>query len=149
MSKLTKLTRLRLWLLDHLPAGVIARPAEWFLASLCLLTGPPILLGISEPKSVQTLLWAPIFTGWGAAMTLGGLGLACGLSSYKRTPGGNWTITRVPCYRLGLRLLGLSAGLYAVAVLIAGGLDALFAAVITLAFAGMCWVRLLSLGHPR
>lgn len=137
--------RVKGWLLAHLPAGLLARPAEWFLAILCLLSGPPILLGRSTPRAVHSLLPPVIYSIWGGALVLGGLGLVCGLSSYRRSPAG-WTVTRVPCYRMGLRVLGLSATLYAATGLIVGRWDALPFAAITLSFAGMCAVRLLTLG---
>jgi hypothetical protein len=146
---MSKLTKFRLWLLDHLPAGVIARPAEWFLAIVCLLSGPSILTGVSEPRSVAALLPREIYTMWGGVLLIGGLGLVCGLSSYRRTPGGHWTVTRVPCYRLGLRLLGLSALLYAGAQVIFGGWGGVFASSLTFIFAAMCGVRLLTVGQPR
>ena len=143
------MTRFRLWLVDHLPTGLLARPAECFLALLCLYSGPLIVTGLSRPKSVEQLLPPVVFNLWGGTLVVGGLGLACGLTSYRRTPVGNWAITRVPCYRLGLRLLGISALLYAVAQLSFGRLDAIPAASITLAFAATCGVRLLTLGHPK
>lgn len=136
------------WLVDNLPAGLLARPGEWFLAVLCFLSGLTILTGAARPTSVALLLPEPIFIAWGVCLVIGSASLACGLSSYHRSPGG-WIVTRVPCYRLGLRLLGLSAGLYAVVVLYVAQLSAVFAAAITFSFAGMCGVRLLTLGNAR
>jgi hypothetical protein len=138
----------RQWLLDNLPAGLLARPGEWFLAVLCALSGLTILTGAARPTSVARLLPEPIYVAWGACLVIGAASLACGLASYRRSPGG-WIVTRVPCYRLGLRLLGLSAALYAVVILYVAGLNAMFAASITTAFAGMCSVRLLTLGNAR
>lgn len=136
------------WLVETLPAGLLARPGEWFLAVLCALSGLTILTGAARPTSVAALLPEPIYIAWGACLVIGSASLACGLSSYRRSPGG-WIVTRVPCYRLGLRLLGLSAALYAVVILYVAHLSALFAASITMAFAGMCSVRLLTLGNAR
>jgi hypothetical protein len=143
-----RLAARRDWLVENLPAGLLARPGEWFLAVLCFLSGLTILTGAARPTSVALLLPEPIYVTWGACLVIGSASLACGLSSYQRSPGG-WIVTRVPCYRLGLRLLGLSAGLYAVVVLYVAQLTAVFAAAITLSFAGMCGVRLLTLGNAR
>ena len=145
----TRLSRLRLWLLDHLPIGILAQPAEWFLAILCLFSGVSIVTGVSDPRSVSALLWQPVFYAWGAALIAGGLSLICGLTSYRRTPRGNWAVTRVPCYRLGLRLLGMASAVYAASIIIAVGWNGLPAAAITLAFSLMFGVRLLALGSSR
>lgn len=143
-----QVTHARDWLVDHLPAGLLARPGEWFLAVLCALSGLTILTGAARPTSVARLLPTPIYIAWGACLVIGSASLACGLSSYRRSPGG-WIVTRVPCYRLGLRLLGLSALLYAVVILYVAQLTAVFAAAVTIAFSGMCAVRLLTLGNAR
>jgi hypothetical protein len=140
-----KLPHLADWLREHLPAGLLARPGEWFLAVLCALSGITILTGAARFTSVARLLPAGIYLAWGACLVIGGAGLACGLTSYRRSPGG-WIVTRVPCYRLGLRLLGLTSGLYSVTLLWVGHWNAVPAASLTTAFAGMCWVRLLSIG---
>lgn len=138
----------REWLLDYLPAGLLARPGEWFLAVLCALSGLTILAGAAKPTSVAALLPQPIYIAWGACLVIGSASLMCGLASYRRSPGG-WIVTRIPCYRLGLRLLGLSAALYAATILYVAHLSAVFAAAMTLAFTGMCGIRLLTLGSAR
>lgn len=143
-----RLPKIADWLREHLPAGLLARPGEWFLAILCALSGLTILTGAARPTSVAALLPGPIYLAWGACLVIGSASLACGLSSYRRTPGG-WIVTRIPCYRLGLRLLGLSAALYAAVILYVAQLTAVFAASITVAFAGMCGIRLLTLGSAR
>lgn len=145
---LAGLRRYRSWLVENLPAGLLARPGEWFLAVLCFLSGLTILTGAARPTSVARVLPEPIYIAWGACLVIGSASLACGLSSYHRSPGG-WIVTRVPCYRLGLRLLGSSAGLYATSALWFAQMNAVFAASVTLAFSGMCGVRLLTLGNVR
>lgn len=143
-----RLPSIAAWLREHLPTGLLARPGEWFLSVLCFLSGLTILTGAAEPTSVAVLLPSAIYYAWGACLVIGGASLTCGLSSYRRSPGG-WIVTRVPCYRLGLRLLGLSSGLYALSVLWVAQLTAVIAAAVTLAFSGMCGVRLLTLGSAR
>lgn len=148
MTPVVRLRHARLWLLEHLPAGVIARPIEWFVAILCLVSGATIVTGLATPQSVAVLLPDEVYLGWGVALVFGGLGLTCGLSSYRRVAGG-WVIARTPCYRLGLRLLGIASGLYTFAILYVGGWNGLPAAVFTTAFTLTCAVRLLSLEPTR
>lgn len=143
-----RLPNLADWLREHLPAGLLARPGEWFLASLCFLSGLTILAGGSKSTSVARLLPLGVYIAWGACLVIGGAALSCGLSSYRRSPGG-WIVTRVPCYRLGLRLLGLASGLYAFSMVWVAHFNAVPAASITTAFSGMCGVRLLTLGTRR
>jgi hypothetical protein len=138
------------WLLSHLPAGLIVHPAEWFLAMLCFLSGITIVTGVSRPGSVAKLLWHPIYEGWGISLLVGSIALIAGLSSIRWARGTDlYTIKRVPIYKLGLRLLGLTSSAYAVAVLIAGRWNGTFSAAVTLAFAAMCAIRLLNLGRNR
>lgn len=148
MKRTPSLANISDWLRENLPAGLLARPGEWFLAVLCALSGLTILTGAARPTSVARLLPEPIYIAWGACLVIGSASLACGLSSYRRSPGG-WIVTRVPCYRLGLRLLGLSAALYATSILWVGHLNAISAATFAVAFSGMCGVRLLTLGSAR
>jgi hypothetical protein len=140
--------RARAWLLQALPAGLIARPMEWFIAVLCLIGGITIVAGIATPQSVAALLPRPIYLAWGGALILGGLGLTCGLTSYRRAAGG-WVVARVPCYRLGLRMLGLASGLYTLAILVVGGWNGVPAVVFTSSFALTCGVRLLTLERSK
>lgn len=145
---LARVRRCRGWLVENLPAGLLARPGEWFLAVLCFLSGLTILTGAARPMSVAHLLPEPIYITWGVCLVVGSSSLACGLSSYHRSPGG-WLVTRVPCYRLGLRLLGSSAALYATSILVVAHLNAISAATFAVAFSGMCGIRLLTLGNVR
>jgi hypothetical protein len=145
---MTRTTRARLWLIDHLPAGLLARPAEWFLAAACIGAGITNLASLGHARTAAALLDPIFYTAWLLCLILGGVALFCGLSSYRRTPRG-WVVTRVACYRLGLRLLGLGAAVYGAALLIVAGSGAYIPAGWAFAFAGMCGVRLLTLGHPR
>lgn len=141
---------IRIWLLAHLPAGVIARPAEWFLAVLLTLSGITTVTGLSEPPSVEKLLWHPVYYGWGACLLLGGIAMISGLSSAQWIGGTDrYVITRVAIYTLGLRLLGLTSLAYTCAILAAGGWNGIPLACITLAFSAMCGIRLLTIGNGR
>lgn len=140
---------IRLWLLDHLHAGLLARPAEWFLAFLCVLSGSTAVTRLADSTSVEALLPSLIYRLWGLCLVVGGLGLLCGLSSIRGLPDGRHVVTRLPCYRLGLRLLGLATAVYATALVIVAGAAAVFALPAILAFSAMCGIRLLTLaGRP-
>jgi hypothetical protein len=143
-----RLTRSRLWLLDHLPTGLLARPAEWFLGCACVVSGTSNLLSLGNARTAATLLDPVFYVAWLMCLVVGGLALFCGLSSYERTTAG-WVVTRVPCYRLGLRLLGLGSAIYGVALVVVAGGASFVAAGWSFAFTLMCVVRLLTLGHPR
>lgn len=142
--------RIRTWLLAHLPAGVVARSPEWFLAAALSLSGLAIVTGLSEPPSVEKLLWHPVYYCWGGSLLLGGIAMISGLSSIRWLDGmDRYVITRVAIYALGLRLLGLTSAAYAAAILVVGGWNGLPAACITLAFSAMCGIRLLTIGSGR
>lgn len=138
--------RFRLWLLAHLPEGVKAEPYAWFLALLCLVSGVPTVLRLSEPGPIQALLPPTLVTGWGACLIFGGLAMMCGLTSITSIPGGMHVVTRVPCYRLGLRLLGIASLVYAYAVASVVGMQGLGLAVILVLFAATNGIRLMTLG---
>lgn len=142
--------RIRTWLLAHLPAGVIARPAEWFLAVLLTLSGLTIVSGLSEPQSVVALLWPAVYYAWGGCLLVGGVAMISGLSSAHWVNGmDRYVITRIAVYALGLRLLGIAALAHGTAILVAAGWNGLLAACITFSFAAMCGVRLLTIGSGR
>jgi hypothetical protein len=141
---------MRQWLLRRLPAGLIVHPAEWFLAVLCFQAGLVIVSGLSRPTSVSTLLWPPIYVAWGICLSSGSIALMVGLSSIRWAPGTDlYTVKRIPAYKLGLRLLGLSSFAYAIGIGFLGHWNNVLSVALSLAFAGMCGVRLLSLGRGR
>lgn len=138
--------RVRPWLLDHLPPSILDLSAEWFLAIACILSGQAIVTGIGRTKSVAMLLYPPMYYAWGGCLLFGGVAIVLGLSSIRRLSTHRYVITRPAIYLLGLRLLGIASIVYAIAVLIVAGRTGLLAAGITLAFAGMCGVRVLVVG---
>ena len=140
----------RHWLLARLPAGLVVHPAEWWLAVTLFLSGLVIVIGLGTPVSVARLLWHPVYFAWGVCLIVGSTALMSGLSSIQWAAGTDlYTIKRIPAYRLGLRLLGLASVAYAVAIAIVGGWDASVAVALTLAFAAMCFIRLLGLGRDK
>jgi hypothetical protein len=139
-------TRLRLWLIDHLPAGLLFQPAEALLAFIGIVSGLRFVTTGADSASIQALLPPPVVTVWGVLLFVGSAALMSGLLSFRRVEGGRFIIARVPAYRLGLRLLGLSAAVFGGAVLAYAQTAGLLAAMFPLAFSAMCALRLLSLG---
>ena len=135
--------RLRLWLLDRLPDGVIAHPAEWFIALVCAMSGVSTLVGLTNPDAVERVLPTPLYVFWGVCLTVGAAAYACGLTSIRFTAVGTYVVTRTSCYRLGLRLLATASVVFAVGVSLT---DGWLGAVPLLLFAAMCSIRLLVLG---
>lgn len=138
------------WLLIHLPFGLLARPGEWFIAVICALSGITIVTGVGTINSVNESLPRPIYYVWGVALLIGSFALACGLASITRLPNTNdYRVTRMACYRLGLRLLSRGAFLYAGCVLYVAAWSGIVAAGLALVFAAMLSVRLLTVGIIR
>ncbi len=136
----------RIWLLEHLPAGVLERPAEWFLALLSIVSGTAGLLGPVDQASLEATLPDLVHRGWNLCLVVGGIALLSGLSSIRYTSPHAYVITRLPGYRLGCRLLGLASVVYPIALLSVSGAAGFFPAMVTLTFALVFGVRLLTLG---
>lgn len=135
---------MRLWLLDKLPDGLLAHPAEWFLATLCAMTGISTLVGLTQPAVVERLLPLPIYVLWGTSLITGAFAYAVGLASIRFTANGSYVVTRASWYRLGLRLLASASLIFAGCIVTVSGLG--FNVAPLLLFAVMCWIRLLVLG---
>ena len=119
-------------------------PAEFFLVILCGLSGVPYAIGVSRPHSLTALLPDVFVRGWGFALTFGALALMCGLTSV-RYEHGREVVRRVPCYKLGLRLLAGAGTIYAIAIITVAGIGAAAAVAAVFLFVGYCLIRLLSL----
>lgn len=140
--------RFQAWALRTLPAFCVVRPAECFIALLCFLTGLGIVTGNATPRAADAVLPEPFFYGWGGVLVVGALMVMCGLTSIRwLAPPVSYTLTRVPCFRFGLKLLGWGSLVYVGTAFIYSGLDAMFAAGLALLFSGMCWARLLTVGR--
>lgn len=137
---------MRLWLLDHLPGWLLAEPYGFLIALLCIVSGLPIVLRVNEPGPIRALLPSALVAGWGACLVFGGLAMLCGLTSIRQVPGQHHVVTRVPCYRLGLRLLAVASLIYAYSVASVAGFQAVGLVVILLLFAATNYLRLLTLG---
>ena len=140
---MSRRARIRLWCLDHLPDTLITRPGEWFIAFLCAWAGAGIIVS-GKADETAALLPPSLYRAWGVVLLVGGGALAVGLSSIVGTIEGRYVITRVPAYRLGLRLLGVASLVYGCAIVLSGA--PWVAAVPLFVFAVMCYLRLLTLG---
>ena len=138
--------RARVWLLQRIPSGMIYHPAEWLLAILCAISGFRVLFWGAESASLEDLLPPPLYFVWGLMLLVGAIAHMSGLLSIRTVNFDRYVVTRVPAYRLGLRLLGGSTAVYSAALIIYAGQPGLLAAVFPLAFSGMCGLRLLALG---
>lgn len=101
--------------LARIPYVVIEWPFELLMAIAGILSGPPVMLGLTSQRSYATDLPTWIEVVLGLCLFLGGLTLASGLLRRRYR-------TSVP---RGLRLLGLAALAFAVAVILLGGLRTL------------------------
>lgn len=141
--------RIRIWLTTHLPAGLLWHPFEWFVAVLCVISGTVALVWHVDSASLDALLPHPFLKVWGAALLVGAVALMRGLSSIRALSADRYVVTRVPAYRLGLRLLGLAVSVYIAALITFAGWSGVLASVVPAAFVAMCSIRLLSLGGRR
>lgn len=139
----------RIWLLKKIPAGFLWHPFEWFMAGACAIAGVASMTGHVESDSLRALLPLVFLRLWGLALLIGSAALGSGLSSIRAVSADRYVITRVPAYRLGLRLLALAVVVYIGALVLYAGTAAVLASVTPAAFVAMCGVRLLSLGGRR
>jgi hypothetical protein len=139
--------RFAMWAIRHLPAGVVARPMEWFVAILCLLSGTAMIAGVSEPAAAERQLSQFTFHTWALTLIVGGLAMGSGLSSIKWTTFPSYVLTRVPEYRFGLRLLWIGCFVWSIVLLANSGLNAMLSAGFALVFSFLCGVRLLTVGR--
>jgi hypothetical protein len=139
----------RVWLIRQLPAGLLWHPFEWLIAVMCTSAGMAAVFGGAEPDSLRHLLPGPFLAAWGLLLVAGAIALASGLSSIAALSADRYVVTRVPSYRLGLRLLATTVAVYIGALIVYAGTAALGACLIPAAFVLSCGVRLLSLGGRR
>lgn len=132
-------------LVARLPAGLRYLTAEWLLALLCAVSGLLFLFAGIDSNSLINVLPAPLYTLWGVMLVVGAFALGGGLTSVTEVKG-RYVITRVPIYKLGLRLLGSANLVYALSLALISGTEATVALIGPVAFAAMCGIRLLTVG---
>jgi hypothetical protein len=138
----------RVWLYHHLPAGLLWHPGEWLLAFMCSVWGVATLAAGARSNSLAHLLPETAQQAYAVALIIGAIALARGLSSIRWVGFDRYVVTRVPAYRLGLRLLGFTVALFVTALYLYAGRYAFVASIVPLAFVGMCCIRLVALGGP-
>jgi hypothetical protein len=139
---------LRVWLYHRLPPGLLWHPGEWLLAFMCCFAGITGLVSGVRSDSLSSLLPEGPYKVYSLLLVVGAVALAFGLSSIRWLDYKAYVVTRVPAYRLGLRLLGLNVSLFVAGLWIVLGWAGFFASVIPVAFIGMCILRLIALGGP-
>ena len=149
LDELPRRDHIRIWLITRMPAGLLWHPFEWFVAVLCVISGTASLVWRVDSASLDALLPHPFLKVWGAALLIGAVALMRGLSSIHAVSADRYVVTRVPAYRLGLRLLGLAVSVYIAALVGYAGWSGVIASVVPAAFVAMCGIRLLSLGGRR
>ena len=143
------LERARVWLYHRIPAGLLWHPAEWLLALMCTFTGVLTLATGVRSDSLEGVLPETPYKIYAALLIVGAFALARGLSSIRWVNNfDRYVVTRVPAYRFGLRLLGLNVGIFVVALFLYAGIGGFMAAILPVAFLGMCALRLIQLGGP-
>lgn len=107
-------------LLRHVPQGILLRPFELWISTLCLIAGVPLVGGAPAPTSIDALLPDWMARWWGAMLIVGALLVTAGLFR-----------PRSHLERLGHSLLGPAALVYALAIVtILGARGALSSAII-------------------
>lgn len=139
----------RIWLLKVLPDGLLLHPFEWFVAVLCVFSGIATVFAQVQSSALEATLPLILYRIWGALLVIGGTALLVGVMSIK----GNdhkYVITRVPAYKLGLRLLAISTSVYCACLIYYAGFGAaVTACVLPVAFILTCGIKLLFLGDTR
>lgn len=143
--------RIRLWLLDHIPDGMLHQPEGWFFGILCAYSGALNLFTGVESASLEAVLPYYAYKAWGVLLLVGGIALIVGVQSIKSLDeGSTYVVTRLAYYRLGLRLLAISTTVFVGAIIYFAGFSAgITASAIPIAFILACSLRLLTLGGRR
>lgn len=115
-------------------------PRALFVLSLCVVSGLPLVLGISKPGSVESLIpsWAVVV--WGALLTGGAVTSLAGM--VKQTVGG------IIAEQIGSVAVGSATIFYSTAILLSTGWQGVLPAGIILGWGLSCmwrWVQLASL----
>jgi hypothetical protein len=125
--------RLLEWLVNRVPNRLLLNPFEMFLGILCVLSGLPILAGVTpKPGSLDALLPSPVVYGWSVLLVIGGVLVVAGVGRAR------WQSAELG----GLTLLANAAIVYALAITVVLGTAGLVAAAIVAAFGLACIARI-------
>lgn len=131
-------------ILRRLPPGIRVYPLDAMLALLGLPSGISALVGLASSRALDELLPVASRALWAACLIIGS---ACWLWGVlgTRIVDGLMEMRRVPIMILGLYLLSSAALVYAVALLMLSGIQALLAAWSLLAFSAGLYLRRIDL----
>jgi hypothetical protein len=115
----------------HIPYVVIEWPFELLMAFAGIVSGPPVMLGITSERAYATLLPGWIDLLLGLCLLLGGATLGYGLLRRRYR-------TSVP---RGLRLMGTAVLSFAAVIALYGGLATLPSLPFAVALGMLCQVR--------
>jgi hypothetical protein len=132
------------WALRHLPAGIVARPMEWFLAILCTVTGVALMAGLSRPSAAENQLRPIAYYSWSLTLLVGGVAMIVGLTSIRWVSFPVYELRRVAEYQFGLRLLWIGCAVWSIVLIANTGIDAMLSASFAALFSFFCAVRLLT-----
>lgn len=132
-------------LLARLPAGVRTHPLETSLSIMGVPAGISVGLRLVNSRALEVLPGAAL-TVWALVWTVGCVSWFIGLVFSDEKEGNEGiVITHVPALLMGLWFVSVTALVYGVAVLIAGGLSGVLAAVAPLCIAGGTYIRRIDL----
>ena len=110
-------------------------PFEVFLLAACLVSGIVQLIIRKQPASINAVLVDPsVRIMWNIMLIIGG-GIAL-FGIVQRNPYNSLRFESI-----GLLCTAISASVYSMAVIYFGGLQGIFAALMTLSFAAACYIR--------
>jgi hypothetical protein len=137
--------RVRLEIVRRLPAAMLGDPFEIFIAFLCFISGVPLAIGNVQPASIEESLPRYLAQAWGIGLVVGSgvvlLGAHLAHRELKNTRDILSPRRGQEIERLGLLLLGYVAVIYAVAIILVGGIAGVVAASITFGFGLVCWLK--------
>lgn len=124
----------------RLPVWVRVSPLDAMFSLLGMLAGASNLVGLSQARSINTVLpwWGQLI--WAIALMLGCLFWMIGLTSVREENGG-YVIRRMPVFIFGLQLVSHAALVYAAVIVLFSGWGGVVASLSFLAVAMGTWLR--------
>lgn len=135
-------TKMRRWVLRHIPMWVLQHNFELLVGFLCLVGGVPLLFGKVDPTSLEATLPTPLVFVWGLILTIGPLAMLVGVIGASRES--KPVEERVVFERIeawGLSALAYAAYIYAGAILSHLNSQGWIAGMLVLAFGATCHIR--------
>lgn len=144
----TKKDRIKTWLVLRIPIPVLVESFEVFFASFSFVVGILALLGLGRASTMTRVLPHAGIIVFNLCLVFGALALLVGITGIREKEG-RIVYTRLPMYKLGLRLLGLVCMLYGLILILVAGLTGLLASIPLVAFSLTCGVKLLRISTAQ